>query len=260
MTKGIIRKGQGESALLIHGFCENNWMWNHAIEQLSKDFQVVAIDLPGFGDLADEDVMSMTDSAKYVADILDGFEIDKAVIAGHSMGGYVALSFLQHYPEKVAGISLINSHAAADSLEKSQNRLKTVDFLRQHGSSEFLKLFIKDLLSAQNDNNTDWLNELEEMVGRTPTNSIISALYKMIERQDQRELLKSTEVPVQFLLGTNDKMYNHMEVLEQGVGLSLGDLHLFPSGHLGIKEMPEEYLRALTNFSNFCFHQFSESS
>ena len=89
------------------------------------------------------------------------------------------------------------------------------------------------------------------MVQRTPVNSIISALYKMIERTDKVELLKSTSIPIQLMLGTKDKMYDHHTIIQNCADVAIIDIHLFPTGHLGIKEMPEEYLRAFESFVRF---------
>jgi len=252
MNEGVINKGEGPGLILIHGFCENNWMWSDAVDRLANRFNVLAIDLPGFGDRNEETVLSINDAATFVMDQMSQYRIPKAVIAGHSMGGYVALSALRNHPDRVVGVSLINSHASADTLLKSQNRLKTIEFLRNFGSEEFLQLFVKDLLSEDHEDNEVWIEELHQMVSRTPLNSIISALYKMIERRDQKDLLKTTNIPIQALIGTQDKMADFREVLEQVSVLAVGDVHLFPSGHLGIKEMPEEYLRALAKFVVFC--------
>ena len=89
------------------------------------------------------------------------------------------------------------------------------------------------------------------MVSVTPQSSVIASMYRMMERLDQLELVRSTEMPLQIMIGTEDKMYNADTVLGQFALAQNIDIRLFPSGHLGIKEMPDEYHRAFKEFIDF---------
>jgi len=245
------RQGNGLPVILIHGFCENRTMWDELGPLLASNYDVIAIDLPGFGEARDNEVLHIRENADHVIGLMDELDVEKALIAGHSMGGYVGLSILQHHSDRIYGLSLFNSHAASDSEEKAQNRLKSIDFIRQHGTDEFFKLFVRDLLSKKNDQRADWIEELLAMVSVTPQSSVIASMYRMMERLDQLELVRSTEMPLQIMIGTEDKMYNADTVLGQFALAQNIDIRLFPSGHLGIKEMPDEYHRAFKEFIDF---------
>lgn len=245
------KQGSGRSVIFIHGFCENRTMWNDFAPLLATDHEIITIDLPGFGEARDQDVLHLRENADHVIGLMDELNIEKAVVAGHSMGGYVGLSMLQHHSDRLLGLSLFNSHAASDSEEKSQNRLKSIDFIRSHGTEYFFKLFVRDLLSAENDHRDEWINELLEMVSVTPQSSVIASMYRMMERVDQIDLVRSTDMPLQIMIGTRDKMYNADVVLEQFATGKNIDVRLFPSGHLGIKEMPDEYHRAFREFIEY---------
>ena len=99
-------QGTGDCLVLIHGFCEAKEMWDHLIPSLIQHYRVIALDLAGFGASEDclEENMEIDDLARQVQDLLQILVIKKYTLIGHSLGGYVALSFAQQYPEKLAGL------------------------------------------------------------------------------------------------------------------------------------------------------------
>jgi pimeloyl-ACP methyl ester carboxylesterase len=245
--------GEGMDLVLVHGFCENKRMWEPILPFLSDECRVWQIDLPGFGKLSNSDALSMKDNAYFLKSQLEPFIEKPFLLVGHSMGGYVSLEYLELFPDDLVGLCLLNSHADADSPEKSLNRKKTIAFLKRNGKEEFLHLFVKDLLSQKNDGRADWLTELYEMVNMTPTKSIIGALEHMMTRTEKLSLLSVSNKPIQFLIGTEDKMYPHSTILDQAAKARNADVQLFPSGHLGIKEMPKAYARALKDFYQYAY-------
>jgi len=101
--------------------------------------------------------------------------------------------------------------------------------------------------------NRPYSEKTAELIDEEVRNIIANAYQRTVDLiNDKKDLLKTTNIPIQALIGTQDKMADFREVLEQVSVLAVGDVHLFPSGHLGIKEMPEEYLRALAKFVVFC--------
>ena len=88
--------GKGSVVVLLHGFLENSSMWNATVEQLSKKYRVICIDLLGHGQTENHGyVHTMEDQATMVKAVLDSLRLRKYVLAGHSMGGYIALAFLK---------------------------------------------------------------------------------------------------------------------------------------------------------------------
>ncbi|MCB9246762.1 MAG: alpha/beta hydrolase [Flavobacteriales bacterium] len=253
MHKGYWQQGAGADLVLLHGFCEHAVMWAEVLPLLASRYTVHTFDLPGFGSMAHEDVLSMEDAAAYVHRILEQNAVRTYVVAGHSMGGYVGLCMMQMFPESVLGLSLVNSHADADSIEKAANRSKTIEFLGKNGREEFLELFVRDLLSAENDTRADWITELLDMVRATPVERIIQGLEMMRDRRGFLPYLSTCDRPVQFLIGKADKLYKYPELFVQASKCRHADVHLFDSGHLGVKEKPEQYVRALSDFVKYCY-------
>ena len=117
-------QGKGTAVVLLHGFLENQSMWKAFIPELVKKHRIITIDLLGHGETECLGyVHTMEDQADMVHHVLHELKIRKAVLIGHSMGGYVALAFAELYPDNVKGIVLQNSTSRADSEERTSFHL-----------------------------------------------------------------------------------------------------------------------------------------
>src|SRR5574338_1330215 len=104
------RSGKGAPLLLIHGYPLDHSIWDRVGPLLAESFDVITPDLRGLGESAStEKAYGMEALAGDLAGILDHLGIDKAAVAGHSMGGYVALAFLRAFPARVGGLGLVSS-------------------------------------------------------------------------------------------------------------------------------------------------------
>ncbi len=101
------RRGTGTPLVLLHGYPLDHHLWDDVAPLLGDTFDLIIPDLRGFGESTTVDrQFSMDDYASDIAGLLDILEIQKAAIAGHSMGGYVALAFARLYPERVNGLGV----------------------------------------------------------------------------------------------------------------------------------------------------------
>ena len=111
-------KGNGPSIVFIHGFLESHSIWDYFAKEMSYNYQVITIDLPGFGNSSVfAETHTMESMAEIVNKILEKEKIQDCIVVGHSMGGYVSLALAEKYPEKIEGIVLFHSHAEEDSKE-----------------------------------------------------------------------------------------------------------------------------------------------
>ncbi len=118
--------GQGIPVVLIHGFPLDHTIWFPLIPLLKEKARLILPDLRGFGKSpVTPGIYDMGLLADDIKDMLDGLNIKQAVLAGHSMGGYVSLAFARCYPERLLGLALVASQAAADTPERRQGRLQT---------------------------------------------------------------------------------------------------------------------------------------
>ena len=109
-------QGKGTAVVLLHGFLENQSMWDAFVPEFSKKYRVITIDLLGHGQTECLGyIHSMEDQADMVHHVLHELKIRKAILVGHSMGGYVALAFAELYPDNMKGLVLLNSTSRAFS-------------------------------------------------------------------------------------------------------------------------------------------------
>lgn len=233
---------------MLHGFLENQKMWEQYIAPLSKKNRVITIDLLGHG--ATEClgyVHSMEDNADAVHAVLAELRIRKAVFIGHSMGGYIALAFAELYPDFVKGLVLLNSTANADSEERKTNRDRAIKAVKQNYKG-FVSLAIANLFS---ENNRERLRvEIENVKTealKTPLQAIVASLEGMKIRLDREVLLHLTPYPKLLILGQKDPVLEYEDTKKQIVNTDVA-LVSFPDGHMSHIENQEELTTVLVQF------------
>ncbi|MCG8541354.1 MAG: alpha/beta hydrolase [Clostridia bacterium] len=107
----IIASGKKENKpiLLMHGSSTNSSMWMGDIEKLSKNHRVYAVDIIGEPGKSDENRPDMMDNhyGKWIDEILDALNIEKAVFVGNSLGGWMALKYAIYMPKRVEKLVLL---------------------------------------------------------------------------------------------------------------------------------------------------------
>lgn len=104
-----VRKGQGPSIILIHGLASSVYSWSEVIGPLSEKFDVVALDLPGFGGSSQPADLSFDDLPRAVLGLMDALGISNAHLVGHSMGGAVALLLAARQRDRVGRVVVLDS-------------------------------------------------------------------------------------------------------------------------------------------------------
>lgn len=240
--------GKGTAIVLLHGFLENQNMWDNYIAPLSKKNRVITIDLLGHG--ATECmgyVHSMEDNADAVQAVLSELRIRKAIFVGHSMGGYIALAFAELYPDNVKGLVLLNSTATADGEEKKINRDRAIKAVKQNHTS-FVSLAIANLFSESNRERlkTEIENVKIEAL-KTPLQAIVASLEGMKIRADREVLLHLTPYPKMLILGEKDPVLQYQDTIKQVEDTDV-KLVTFPDGHMSHIENQEELTEILLQF------------
>jgi pimeloyl-ACP methyl ester carboxylesterase len=240
--------GKGTAIVLLHGFLENQKMWNNYIDAFSKRNRVITVDLLGHGETECLGyVHTMEDNAEAVHAVVTELGIQKAVFVGHSMGGYVALAFAELYPDAVKGIVLLNSTALADSEERKTNRDRAIKAVKQ-SYINFISLSIANLFS---EDNRERLNQEIESTKKealkTPLQGIVASLEGMKVRPSREALLHLTAYPKMIILGKKDPVLNYEQTKEQIEDTDV-ELVSFPDGHMSHIENDEELTAVLLDF------------
>ena len=241
--------GNGPAVVLLHGFGEAGWVWNHQINAI-KDFQFIVPDLPGSGQSEMIDDMSMEGLAKSIHQLLQQLNIDQCTMIGHSMGGYITLAFAEKYPSLLNSYGLFHSTAFADTEEKKASRRKTIATIQQNGAPAFLQNFIPGLYGSyfkqQQPEAID--NHLTQVANLTDA-ALIAYTHSMMERPDRTNVLKQNKMPVLFVLGMEDAAIPFHDTLKLASMPDISYIHVFENcGHMGMIEEPEQSNYILNNF------------
>ena len=248
--------GKGPCLVLLHGFLENQNIWNHYAAQLSKQLKVVTLDLPGHGQSDNvAEVHSMELMADIVKELLDALQIKENVIIGHSMGGYVALAFAEKYAQQTKGFGVFHSHALADTTEGKINRGRAIQVVKDNHKN-FISNFIPDLFTPENQERyTQEIKNLQAESKLMEKEGIIAALNGMRERTDKTKLLKNTKVPVLFIIGKKDPR-TPMSIMNEQISLPEHSevLILEHVAHMGFIEASKTCLSFINSFTIRCFN------
>jgi len=243
--------GNGDTVILLHGYLESLEIWNGFADELSKDYRVICVDLPGHGRSGiystTESMAIMADAVKHVLDVLG---VGRTVVIGHSMGGYAALAFEDYYPETTIGFGLFHAHALADTGEKKENRDREITLVRAGKKKQIIDVNIPKAFAA--DNQEKFAGKIEwarQIAMATPDEGIIHALEGMKARPDRREVMRNSTDPLLIIAGKKDN-YIPFEVYEQHFTLSprTETIILENSGHMGFIEEKEKSLGGIRHF------------
>ncbi len=245
-SNGIVlayhRQGKGTPLVLIHGYPLDHTIWKPVVPGLENEFDVILPDLRGFGmSQPVKETYTIAEMAADITALLDHLGIDKAVVAGHSMGGYIALAFASTYPERLLGLGLVATQPGADTPEKAQSRYDAARAVEQQGVDTAVAAMPPKLTPM-----TELQPGLKELMLRQSPESVIGALKAMAERKDTSAALASFTFPVVILAGDADQLIPVEKSREMKASLPHAHLvELSGVGHMPMMEAPEETVRAL---------------
>lgn len=198
--------GRGKPVLLMHGFAEDHSIWSHQIQSLSEKYYVIAPDLFGTNKSAhlEREKISIVDYATAIKEIIIAEQIDKLIMIGHSMGGYITIAYYKLYSEDLIAIGLVHSSIFADDEIKKELRSRAIDFIRENGSKAFLKTSIPGLFHDIQKHESD-IKHLIQKSDCISEKSLIQQYQAMRERPDQSQLLSESKIPVMYIAGINDQ-------------------------------------------------------
>ena len=244
--------GSGKTLLLLHGYPLSRRLWRPQLEHLADAARVIAPDLRGHGDSdAPEGPYSMDQLADDAIALLDSLGLTQpAVVAGLSMGGYVALALYRRYPSRVAGLILAATKAGADSPEAQANRDKSAALAREKGVEAIAEAMLPKMLApATYAANPGLVAEARAMMAATALNGVVGDLMGMKGRPDSTALLPQISRPVLVIHGQDDQLIPAREAEATYAALPNGRLVLVPNaGHLLNLEQPESFNAEVRTF------------
>ena len=212
-------------------------------------------DLPGAGKSTLDGATGMTGMAASVQEMLNHEGLETAVIAGHSMGGYVALAFAATWPEAVAGLALVHSTPVADDEEKKQVRRKAIDIILNGGKTAFIRQMVPNLFAAGfKQSHLSTVEQITEGCMKMNEESLANFYDAMIRRDDSSSRLINSDFPVQWVLGAEDAL---MPVTKNMANCYLSNLNFVEVmdgvGHMSMIESPQKLAACLSSFAGYCY-------
>jgi len=229
--------------VLLHAFPLDRSMWDREIRALADVASpIIAPSFPGFrqSELPSRQP-SLDDYADAVIGAMDAARVDRAAIAGLSMGGYVAFALWRRHKRRVERLALIDTKAEADTPEAAQNRHRLAATVREHGVEALLKTPPKWL----RDDSPQW-PAVKAIIRNQSKEAVAQASIAMAGRPDSTSDLATIDVPAAVIVGEADAITPLANAKTIHEGIERSSLSVIPdAGHLANLEAPDAFEKAL---------------
>jgi pimeloyl-ACP methyl ester carboxylesterase len=238
--------------VLLHGFPLDHRIWEPQIADVNDGARVLAPDLPGFGGSPPLVAAKPTMEA-YARALLawaDGIGLGRFILAGHSMGGYIALAVARLAPERLDGLVLVSTRAGADSAAARENRAKLAAAIREHGAQATVDAMLPKLLAPGGaDAPSPLVDQVKAIMLAQPPAGLVPAVQAMAARPDSTALLEELTMPLLILHGTADATIppSEAEAMYEAAASALYT-PIPAAGHLPMLEQPATFNSALRAF------------
>jgi 3-oxoadipate enol-lactonase len=234
----------GLPVAFIHGFPFNHNMWQPQLRVLPERIRGIAYDIRGLGGSDVGDGQYTMDL--YVDDllaVLDHLRVERAVLCGLSMGGYIALGAMERNPERLNGLILCDTRSEADTDEGRLKRATTIQTLKTTGVDPFAEDFLKLVLAPETfSQKPELVQEVRDMIRGNPVTGMCGAQLAMASRLDTTPVLAGIKVPTLILVGEHDALTPPALAQEMASKIPGSRLAVIPAaGHLSNLENPEVF-------------------
>lgn len=245
-------RGSGPPVLLVHGFPLDHTMWDAQVEALSEQYRVIAPDLRGFGrsELTEEQV-TMEQFADDLAGLLDRLEVAGPVVfCGLSMGGYIAWEFWRKYTDRLRGLVLCDTRAAADAPQAAAARLDTAERVLREGTATLAEGMIPKLFApGTRKTNPRLVESIRRVMLSADPKAVAAAARGMAQRRDFTSTLSQIACPTLVLVGELDAISTPEEMRSIADAIPGSRLvEIAGAGHMSPLERANDVSAALLDF------------
>jgi pimeloyl-ACP methyl ester carboxylesterase len=250
---GYDDSGRGTPLLLLHGFPHDRSIWGPVRSALAGRARCIAPDLRGFGESTTHGPFSMDQYADDLVALLDRLQLPSVVVAGLSMGGYVAFALWRRHPARVRALVLCDTRADADDEAGRRRRDDLVTVVRREGARAIAERMLPGMVGATTRaRRPEVVQLLQAVMTRQPVAGIAGALHAMRDRPDSRATLETISVPVLVLVGEEDALTPVRDAEALAAALPAAArvrLEIVAeAGHVACLERPSATTHALADF------------
>lgn len=247
---GLAESGSGVPVLLLHGYPHDRSLWTRQLAAPAEGFRYIAPDLPGFGESDRTASVTLDAWADWTVALLDSLAVERAVIGGLSMGGYLALAIWRRHPSRVRGLVLADTRAGADTEEARAKRREAQLLVRKEGSGAIAERSLTGMLGkSTRATRPDTVAALDAMMRRASADAIVDALQVLMDRPDATASLASITVPTLVLCGEEDTLTPLDDSRALHAAIAGSRLDVIPgAGHVSNFEQPDAFNRLLSEF------------
>jgi 3-oxoadipate enol-lactonase len=241
----------GMPIVLIHGFPFSKETWEPQVNALKSEFYVITYDVRGHGA---SDVSNGQYTVEFFVDdlvaLIDHLKISKVVVAGLSMGGYIALRAIEREPDRFRGLVLCDTRSEADNNEGKIRRATQVKSVRMFGVDKFTEVFLPTVFCEKTlKNNPSAVDLVRNIIKKTSPVSVIGTLIALAARTDTTPSLYNIKVPTLILVGKHDNLTPPSAASAMKEKIPNAEMHIIPNAaHLSNLENPEEFNLHLLRF------------
>ena len=237
--------------IFIHGFPLNKSMWNIQVEALKENYRVIAYDIRGHGN-SDPGIDEFSIEL-FVIDLLrlmEKLKIEKSILCGLSLGGYIALNAVLKHPDRFDGLILNDTQCIADTPEIKENRCNAIISIKEKGVEQYADEIIKNLFAQETfTKNKNAIHAVKEMIISTPKQSLCNTLHALAERKETCDQLPEINIPVLIMVGEEDKITPIAAARQMHELILNSKLEIIQqAGHLSNLENPAAFNTNLVKF------------
>lgn len=244
--------GRGAPILFLHSFGHNKDLWFPQLTHfVDRGCRVLAPDMPGHGDSSHDPARHTVDQmARCYIELLDSLQVRKTVLAGISMGGYIALRMWARRPDLIAGMVLSNTKAEKDSDEIVARRRAQIESIHTNGLEHFVTTGAPKRLSAVTLERKPWVLDIVKLLNYTvPAEVNAATLEAMALKEDDTKVLPTIDVPVLVIAGSDDIFIPKDSPGNLHKGIKGARFHeIAGTGHVSSLEAPSEFNRVMEEF------------
>ncbi len=238
--------GSGPAMLLLHAFPLDGRMWTDQLAALATHYRVLVPDVPGFGrSPRPESKPVLDDWARRIVAECKGRGVERALVAGCSMGGYIAFGIHRLDPRFATAYALVDTRATVDSQDARRTRYEMVERARHEGT-EFLQLTEPPVSARTKQDKPEVMARIRSMMADATPVGVMAAQRAMASRNDSRATAATIRVPCSVIYGADDPVIGRTEAQALAASIPGATLIEIPDvGHLPPLEAPDAVTDAL---------------